>query len=115
MCAARRDHQARREANDASRNTARHHAEPWSDDELDQLTGYWDGTEETLVEIAELLGRTVEACRQRYYYPFGQKKPATTRAPAHEAGWLVGYCTTCGTHTDVWCDGTNIRVCDDCR
>lgn len=53
--------------NDASRNRAQHHSEPWSPSELEQLTEYWDGTEETLEDIAEILGRTIEACRQRYY------------------------------------------------
>lgn len=27
----------------------------------------WDGGDEYLAELAELLGRTIEACRQRYH------------------------------------------------
>lgn len=62
-----RDYQERAAHNDASRSTADHHQEPWSGEELETLTELWDGTEETLADLAEILGRTIEACRQRYY------------------------------------------------
>jgi hypothetical protein len=56
----------RQTANEVSRNTAEHHREAWSQTELEVLS-LWDHTEETLADLAELLGRTIEACRQRYY------------------------------------------------
>lgn len=56
----------RQAKNDMSRNAADHHAEPWLDYEVDVLLE-WDQTEETLDDLAEVLGRTREACRQRFY------------------------------------------------
>ena len=55
--------------NDASRNRAEHHAEPWTEYDDEVLQDMWTArhTEEELAEIAEALGRTIEACRQRYY------------------------------------------------
>ena len=61
-----RDYEARREVNDESRNHAGHHGEPWSGYEIDLLL-QWDGSESELLDLAEMLGRTVEACRQRFY------------------------------------------------
>lgn len=52
--------------NDESRLHAEHHTEHWSRHE-DEWLALWDGTERTLAELAEILGRTIEACRQRYY------------------------------------------------
>lgn len=43
------------------------HATRWTVQEVEFLAESWDGTEETLSAVAELLERTVEACRQRYY------------------------------------------------
>lgn len=105
-----------RDRNEASRNKAKHHREPWEEYELEFLVVLWDGTEQTLTEIAEELGRTIEACRQRWYEnKWGEPIHRPAPAPLHESGWLVGYCTNCGRFTDVWCDGTAIRLCDDCR
>lgn len=101
----------RREVNETSRQAATHHAEPWTESELEQLEGYWDGTEETLAEIARLLGRTVEACRQKHYYP----GPPALKLPLHTQGWLVGFCQVCGRWGDVWCDGSNVNKCEECR
>lgn len=104
--------QRRGDTNAASRGQAAHHAEPWTEDELEQLEGYWDGTEETLAEIARLLGRTVEACRQKHYQP-GEAKPL--KLPLHSQGWLVGFCNGCGKWGDVWCDGSNVMNCEECK
>lgn len=57
---------ARREANELSRNKASHDKEPWLDYEIEVLLE-WDQTDDGLTDAAELLGRTREACRQRYY------------------------------------------------
>jgi hypothetical protein len=101
--------------NAESKETAEHDGEPWSSEELEQLIGYWDGTEETLAEIAELLGRTIEACRQRFYetqrigYRVTVVETTTT-----VRGWLVGFCFRCGRFGDVYSDSELTR-CEDCR
>lgn len=58
-------YEERRIANEASRNAAAHHAEVWEYWEIELLEEGWG--ESTLPEIAELLGRTIEACRQKHY------------------------------------------------
>jgi hypothetical protein len=45
----------------------REHRTRWTLEEESFLQTEWDGTEETLGVIAELLGRTVNAVRQRHY------------------------------------------------
>ena len=60
------DHTERLARNDESRNRATHHREEWDGDEIALLLT-WDQTAEELVVMAELLGRTIEACRQRFY------------------------------------------------
>lgn len=52
--------------NAESKAQAEHDREPWSSEELEWLAT-WDGTEGYLRELAELLGRTIEACRERFY------------------------------------------------
>lgn len=52
--------------NAESKATAEHDGEIWSVDELDVLL-LWDGSDAELSELAELLGRTREACRQRFH------------------------------------------------
>ena len=52
--------------NAESKLLADHDGEPWSDEELEWLAS-WDGTEPYLAELAELLGRTIEACREQFY------------------------------------------------
>lgn len=60
------DYEARKARNENSLGGAEHHREAWLDYELELLME-WDHSEEGLAELAELLGRTIEACRQRYY------------------------------------------------
>ena len=57
---------ARLARNAASKASAEHDTEPWTAEQLDWLQS-WDGTEAYLAELAELLGRTIEACRQQYH------------------------------------------------
>lgn len=47
----------------------RNHRTRWTVEETDFLMESWNEShdEETLAAVAELLGRTVEACRQRFY------------------------------------------------
>ena len=57
--------QERKVKNDASLGSAEHHTELWDAEEVALLEGFW-GTV-PLEEIAETLGRTIEACRQKHY------------------------------------------------
>lgn len=59
-------HDERLRVNAASKQTAEHDGEEWTAEQVDWLQS-WDGTEDYLRELAELLGRTIEACRERYY------------------------------------------------
>ena len=59
-------YEERKAVNEASRNRAKHHAEPWLGYE-DELLLAWDGSEDELIDLSEMLGRTIEACRQRFY------------------------------------------------
>lgn len=52
--------------NAESKLQADHDGHPWTDEELAWLAS-WDGTEPYLAELAELLGRTIEACREAFY------------------------------------------------
>lgn len=64
------DHHERLARNDESRNRAEHHALPWEAEELEFLLVFFadaKGDPEAEREVAEALGRTIEACRQRFY------------------------------------------------
>lgn len=61
------DYTKRQAVNDASRARAEHHTEIWEAHEVELLEEGWADDEATLPEIAELLGRTIEACRQKHY------------------------------------------------
>lgn len=62
------DYAERAARNDESRNKAENHSEAWTVDEYEFLRTQWvDKSEEELATIAEILGRTIEACRQKYY------------------------------------------------
>lgn len=52
--------------NAESKLHAEHDGEPWGAEDLEWLAS-WGGSEDELVEIAELLGRTIEACREQFY------------------------------------------------
>lgn len=62
----RKDWAQRQARNEASRARAEQYRQPWGQEELEWLAS-WDGTEVYLAELAELLGRTIEACRQKFY------------------------------------------------
>lgn len=59
------DYEVRRNLNEASREIAEHHGEIWEAWEIELLEEGWGET--TVPEIAALLGRTIEACRQKHY------------------------------------------------
>lgn len=56
----------RKTVNEQSRNRADAHQELWSADEIELLMAFF-GDESDLREVAEILKRTVEACRQKAY------------------------------------------------
>lgn len=106
-------YEERLKRNDESRSKAEHHAEPWSADELEVLM-LWSGSEDELVALAEMVGRTIEACRQKFYMARrGHIKIQTTTVTVTR-GWLVGYCFVCGAFTDVFSDGVTAK-CEECR
>lgn len=76
--------------NAASKAKAEHDREPWSADELDWLHSWTPGDEGYLAELAELLGRTIEACREKFY-------------KSRRAGFSVSY-----TRTVSHPDGTTV-------
>lgn len=109
----RGDYEERQARNDESRNRAEHHAEPWTSEELEFLL-LWEGSEEDLAVIAELLGRTIEAARQRFYLGRRGHRVVEVTQVTVIRGWLVGYCFECGKFGDVHSDGT-VSLCEDCR
>lgn len=60
------DNSNRLRRNAESKAHAVNDGQPWASEELDWLES-WDGTEPYLAELAELLGRTIEACREKFY------------------------------------------------
>jgi hypothetical protein len=60
------DYEERKTRNEESRNKAGHHTEPWLGWE-EEVLALWEGGEGDLADLAEMLGRTIEACRQHYY------------------------------------------------
>lgn len=99
--------------NAESKCYASHDGEPWSSDELDVLM-VWSGSEEELAACAELLGRTIEACRQRFYEVRGVGHIRTeTTVKVTVSKWLVGFCFVCGRFGDLLSDGT-IGRCEEC-
>jgi|SRR5262245_17217694 len=84
----------RHKANEASRTTAEAHGEIWEQHEEELLQEGWADDESTLAEIAELLGRTIEACRQRHYEIL--RRPARVRRDkqaksANNSAWDKGW------------------------
>lgn len=60
----------REQRNSESANHATHHAEPWDGEEVTFLLAFFadaKGDRDAEAEVAEALGRTIEACRQMFY------------------------------------------------
>lgn len=58
----------RHDRNIESKAWATRDGQPWSPEEEKELVEYWNGHDEALLaETSEVLERTIEACRQRYY------------------------------------------------
>lgn len=61
-----------------SKADANHDREIWSNDEIDLLMT-WDRTDDELTEMGLILGRTREACRERYYCTLRNGRGEVTR------------------------------------
>lgn len=90
------DHHERLRRNDESRARAKKHRELWSQDEIDVLM-LWDRSDSELTAVAEMLERTREACRERYYLirrgaiQFSERTMTTTTTTTVEyRGWKEG-------------------------
>lgn len=59
------DHKERLARNRDSLKDADKHREVWTDDEVTFLFELWKA--EPIEDIAAVLGRTIEACREKYY------------------------------------------------
>lgn len=82
----------RREANEQSLTTAEHHREIWEQHEIELLEECFG--EETIEEIAETLGRTIEACRQKHYSLEEAAKQAgrtKRQKSSHNSQWDKGW------------------------
>lgn len=84
----------RQRANDESKAGADNDRLEWDRAE-DELLQTWDRTEPELDVMAEILGRTREACRQRYY------DVRSGRAEIHDRSTVVVQRVTRLTHTTV--------------
>ena len=84
------NYRLRTERNEASRQTAGRYQDAWNDDDLAFLRANFGvmGKE----ELAQALGRTVEACRQRFY--IGTEAAPSVRVPAKQTpgqrAWAQG-------------------------
>lgn len=96
----------RRQANEESRNHAGHHTEPWLGWE-EELLALWEGGEGDLADLADLLGRTIEACRQHFYVI---TRIGYTRTTTHRS-WDN---TTRSTVTSVTCSRCGLVHAGEC-
>lgn len=95
------DNTERLRRNEESKRYAEHDTEPWDGDSI-ALLMQWDGGEEELALTAELLGRTIEACRQRFYQVRRGIRGVRVRR---------GVTTTT---TTSYIEVTDVEVCPDC-
>lgn len=81
---------ARRQAkNEASRLTAEAHREEWEAHEVQLLEEGWATT--PIEEIATLLGRTIEACRQKHYDNRIVQQRGRQAKSSHNSTWDRGW------------------------
>lgn len=88
------NYEVRRELNEASQSTAEAHGEIWEAHEIELLEECWSDVD--LPEIAETLGRTIEACRQKHYdLQKAQERSARTKRQksTKNSQWDKGWTT----------------------
>lgn len=106
----------RAERNDKSRNEAEHHREEWTADENDFLRAFmpdalaadYHGDPTELDEVARCLGRTREACRQRYYILKNPKTRTVSRKTTTTTTTTTEYIGLYDDPEDRWWDTTNL-------
>jgi hypothetical protein len=81
-------YETRRTVNDQSRNQADKHREFWEAAEIELLEEAW--STEPLEEIAAVLERTVEACRQKHY-DLKHVRQAGRKETAKLNAWSKGF------------------------
>lgn len=82
----------RHERNELSRNKADAHKTLWSEAELEMLLEFWGDPEVTIEQLAAEVGRTVEACRQRYYeWQRGQTRAEAEKKVKTVDQWSKGF------------------------
>lgn len=94
MVAVSGENKKRTRRNEESRNHADKNNELWSEEEVQLLTELWTPNAEELKELAEMLGRTVESCRQKYYLVTRRESivPAqVTKSVQQLSQWSKGY------------------------
>lgn len=92
----------RRPRNVESRDQATNHNQAWEPWQLDLLLD-WNGDDDELTALAELLGRTREACRERYYH--ARRTAVGAVEPPRHSTTVVQSVTTATTtvyHYDRW-------------
>lgn len=102
--------------NEESKAFAQHDREPWTRDEIEFLLSEFPdckGKPDDEMALAELMGRTIEACRQRYYDTVAGRKPGGASLVKRETTTTTTTTTTetfRGLHDDDedrWWDGSS--------
>jgi hypothetical protein len=91
MKMAKTDYTQRKAVNEKSRNEAVANAERWSAVEVETLETLWTTDEEDLIALAALLGRTVEACRQKHYDLSKQPERVAVEKVQQVSKWSKGF------------------------
>lgn len=84
----------RKTNNEKSKQSAEHDKEPWSAYEVEFLMTHFEPDDQVLAMVAELLGRTIEACRQKFYVTAktgnSTMTVTTQTTTATYRGWMEG-------------------------
>lgn len=99
-------HGERQAANAESKSKAEHDGEPWSTDEIAFLMDEFEaakGACDDEAVVAECLGRTIEACRQRFYeVRAGRARVVTTTTGVSITRTTVAYIGHADDPEDQW-------------
>ena len=88
----RKDYIPRKQVNEQSKNAATKDRELWSQDEIDFLEAFWTVEVKELEALAAVLGRTVEACRQKHYeIQKGDAKAVAEKSLKKVDNWSRGF------------------------
>ena len=96
------------------------HRTTWLTFELEFLVENWDGTRETTKVIAELLGRSADACQQRYYqFTWGDDHAAQNKAVIDGTHAVAAYRSAPIRELGPTCSSCHVElprtgICDAC-